>query len=98
MEIYTEITIPEGEFPKDMSREDMEFFVRKKLVEGFSKIIDEELQNMKLLITHETAEVYLDSIFIKSKNIFYNKVQKLLDNPELTKKDFYKELVTLIRE
>lgn len=98
MEIYTKITIPKGDFPKDMSNEDMEYLVRKKLVKGFDKIIDEEIKNMKLHITHETAEVYINSIFIKGMDVFYHKVNKLLDDQNLTKKDFYNELVKLIKE
>ena len=99
MEIHTRISIPKGEFPDDMSKEEISLYIKGLMAKSIGRYVRQILnEDLSILAQNNTSNVFLDSIFITSKGVFYDKVQKLLDDPAMSKKDFFSELVKLIKE
>ena len=95
MQIVVKVEIPKDTFPKDMHKTEITEFVKQRMQDELFTYLEHNLFNM-LVCDHNTAEVHMRSIFIENADGFFSDVNTLLDDPGISKKEFFGKLQKLI--
>ncbi len=95
MQIEVKCNISKREFPDDIHKSEITEYITKVMISKLWSHISENCLKT-LVCDHNTAEVTMKSIFIENAEGFLNKVNELLDDPGMSKKEFRESLKSLI--